>query len=75
MTIRDDPIGRDAITVLADRKNVLAAARSRCSLSITSTNAPLRSNRALAIPPLAAHPNLYLVERPNFELTLPFRLQ
>jgi hypothetical protein len=32
-----------AVTILADRKNAFAAAMSRVSLSVTSTNAPERS--------------------------------
>ena len=35
--------GVTPVTVLADRKNALAATMSRCSLNITSTSAPLRS--------------------------------
>src|SRR5882762_11806648 len=35
--------GVTPVTAFADRKKALAAARSRRSLSITSTNAPLRS--------------------------------
>src|SRR6185437_6126243 len=35
--------GVTPVTAFADRKKALAAARSRCSLSITSTRAPARS--------------------------------
>ena len=37
------PVRDNIVTVLADWKNALAAAMSRCSLNITSTSAPLRS--------------------------------
>jgi hypothetical protein len=36
MAINGDPIGVTPLTALADRKNALAAAMSRCSLSMTS---------------------------------------
>jgi hypothetical protein len=44
MAIGCDPSGdHPPVTVLAERKNALAAAMSRCSLNITSTKAPERS--------------------------------
>jgi hypothetical protein len=44
MAVGGDAIRRDAGNRLgADRKNALAAARSRCSLSMTSTSEPSRS--------------------------------
>ena len=43
MAVRRDPVGNCVVTAFADRKKRLAAARLRCSLSITSTRAPSRS--------------------------------
>src|SRR3984893_8323818 len=50
------------VTAFADRKKALAAARSRCSLSITSTRAPAR----LRDTDIANHhaPNVCLVDVP-----------
>ena len=43
VAIAGNPIRNVPVTAFADRKNALAAARSRRSLSITSTRAPFRS--------------------------------
>ena len=54
------------ISPFADRKKALAAARSQCSLSITSTRAPARST--------TTHPNVCLVDVPasaDFALSSP----
>jgi hypothetical protein len=58
--------GVTPVTALADRKNALAAASSRCSLSLTSTKGAVAIDRAIEIPPSAPHPNICLVNVPTW---------
>jgi hypothetical protein len=72
VAIRGDPIRVTPVTAFADRKKAWAATRSRCSLSITSTKAPVRSIARYRYrqPPRT---RMYVSSTYQLRPTLPFR--